>query len=383
MAEPTAIIDPPLLESSLERLYPLREILQRLHHRNKNQHCSSRWWSAFDILRRNTGKLISEIEDCLDYAPSPPSSGQLAKGKGKGKGEKTRKWEEGVERVLKRVRFMKEGVVVKGWVGFGRLVGDRQFAQVGLGLVGVLGGVSMVLGGLVPDMDGEMEGMEGVEGENEGVEYGEGEVDIGDVIQREDLGVKVQREEVLQSVEGYVDTVQKRKVVMRGVGEEGGVVKKKKKKRVAVGDEFDDIFGSFENQKSAKKKAAEKRDTPSNEVNCPNNDSDNTSQPSKPASKKKKKPDYEFDDIFGGLSEETPPKEKKKKAAGDEFDDIFGYLGEDKPEKKKKKRGDEFDDIFGGLGGEKPRKRVGGSGVVEKKKKKKKGDEFDDIFAGF
>ncbi|KAK4668806.1 uncharacterized protein QC764_0106030 [Podospora pseudoanserina] len=353
MAEPTAIIDPPLLESSLERLYPLREILQRLHHRNKNQHFSSRWWSAFDILRRNTGKLISEIEDCLDYAPSPPSSGQLAKGKGKGKGEKTRKWEEGVERVLKRVRFMKEGVVVKGWVGFGRLVGDRQFAQVGLGLVGVLG------------------------------EYGEGEVDIGDVIQREDLGVKVQREEVLQSVEGDVDTVQKRKVVMRGVGEEGGVVKKKKKKRVAGGDEFDDIFGSFENQKSAKKKAAEKRDIPSNEVNCPNNDSDNTSQASKPTSKKKKKPDDEFDDIFGGLSEETPPKKRKKKAAGDEFDDIFGDLGEDKPEKKKKKkRGDEFDDIFGGLGGEKPRKRVGGSGVVEKKKKKK-GDEFDDIFAGF
>jgi hypothetical protein len=49
---------------------------------------------------------------------------------------------------------------------------------------------------------------------------------------------------------------------------------------------------------------------------------------------------------------ETPalPKPKKKKARTDEFDDIFGSFDDaKKPKKKKRKKVDEFDDIFGGL----------------------------------
>jgi hypothetical protein len=45
-------------------------------------------------------------------------------------------------------------------------------------------------------------------------------------------------------------------------------------------------------------------------------------------------------------------KKRLKGGGGDEFDDIFSALDKDKvkkPKKKKRKKGDEFDDIFGGL----------------------------------
>ncbi|KAK0748825.1 hypothetical protein B0T21DRAFT_447481 [Apiosordaria backusii] len=150
-------INPPILQQSLTSLYPLSEILQRLHHRNKNQHSSSLWYSSFDILRRNVAKLVSEIETCLDNAPPEGDNRKV----NKVRAEKARKWDhQGVEKVRKRAGFVKHEMVKGCWVRFGGLVGDRQFAQVGLVLMGVLGGVNTVVQGLV----GEEGGTEG-EGE--------------------------------------------------------------------------------------------------------------------------------------------------------------------------------------------------------------------------
>ncbi|KAK4179623.1 hypothetical protein QBC36DRAFT_361681 [Triangularia setosa] len=403
---PTKAISPPLLESSLTTLHPLSQILQSLHHRNKNQHSSSRWWAAFDMLRRNVAKLTFEIEECLDHAPSGSTSSK----KGKMRGQRAQKWEEGVDKVVKRARFMKEGVVVKGWEQFGRLVGDRQFAQVGLALVGCLGGVNKVVGGLLGEEEDEEEEeeREGVKG---GGEEGEGmEVDFsGAVVKREengmvvgvDMGVVVDREEVVggggvmptgrrdSDIKGARNKKLAKRVTAEVVlSDEGEQLPKRKKKFITGADGFDDVFGPVENKKSFKKRAVKKMDVLSDEVKSSDNDSGDEPRPQKPAgSKKKKQGGDEFDDIFCGLGEgkpKTQKNKKKKKAAGDEFDDIFGGLSDDKPKKKMNKvgGGDEFDDIFGGLGDGRPKKKSATVGVGKKMKKKGR-DEFDDIFAGF
>ncbi|KAK4196159.1 hypothetical protein QBC40DRAFT_268715 [Triangularia verruculosa] len=347
-AQPAAIT-PELLESSLQTLLPLSDILQRLHYRNKNQHSSSRWWAAFDILRRNTGKLVGEMEGCL-----------VDTSDGGKKGKKGKKWGEGVEMVRRRAVFMREGVVRKGWEGFGGLVGDRRFSPLGLALVGVLGGVRGVVEGLVHEEGGdEMEGGE-VEVDGGMGDGGEEEVDVGE---------RVEREVVMASVEGE---------------RKGEQPKTKKKKRGGGGggDEFDDIFGGLEKKKASKKRAVEKV-----LLDGPGSDGDDAPSPGPITSKLSR---LEPDDVETSDAKSPPskPSSKKKKKQVDEFDGIFGGFEEDKPKKKKKKvvGGDEFDDIFGGLGEEKPKKKKMGSGGVaglEKKKKKKRKDEFDDIFAGF
>jgi len=59
-ADPTA--DSDLLGKTLASLTPTLEILERFHHRNRNQHRLSKWWSHADMLRRNLRKFLVAVE---------------------------------------------------------------------------------------------------------------------------------------------------------------------------------------------------------------------------------------------------------------------------------------------------------------------------------
>lgn len=51
-----------LLSKTLTSLPPTLALLASFHHRNKNQHRLSPWWSHFDRLRRHLGKFLAAVE---------------------------------------------------------------------------------------------------------------------------------------------------------------------------------------------------------------------------------------------------------------------------------------------------------------------------------
>jgi hypothetical protein len=56
---------PPPSSSLLEAvssLAPALEILERFHHRNRNQHRLSRWWAQAGMLRRHLRKMMTMME---------------------------------------------------------------------------------------------------------------------------------------------------------------------------------------------------------------------------------------------------------------------------------------------------------------------------------
>lgn len=61
-AELHPTLNPLVLNTAITSLSPALEILERFHHRNKNQHRLSKWWAQADMLRRHTRKMLV----CLD-----------------------------------------------------------------------------------------------------------------------------------------------------------------------------------------------------------------------------------------------------------------------------------------------------------------------------
>lgn len=61
-AEPDPTLDPAALNAAISSLAPALEILERFHHRNKNQHRLSKWWAQADMLRRHTRKMLACLE---------------------------------------------------------------------------------------------------------------------------------------------------------------------------------------------------------------------------------------------------------------------------------------------------------------------------------
>ncbi|KAJ4292188.1 hypothetical protein N0V88_005817 [Collariella sp. IMI 366227] len=251
------LLDLDLDETDAEYDGPALELLARFHHRNKNQHRLSKWWAQADMLRRHLRKMVEELED------------GLVKAEGR---------------------------------AFTQLTADRQFAHLGLMLLGVLAQVDQALTPFAPSPSQQNLG-------SDGDDY--------------DGAAQLKRKETSTT----------------------------KKRRVVGGDEFDDIFGGLsddERGKSSKTKAKTKSG----------------------GGKKKKAAGDEFDDIFGAEAGEK--KRKKRKESGEDN----GGAVKAAIKKKKKVGGDEFDDIFGGMDDD------GGKKVKAKKKVGKKRDEFDDIFGG-
>ncbi|KAK4193622.1 hypothetical protein QBC35DRAFT_536898 [Podospora australis] len=430
--EPETILTTPILTSAIESLSPVHEILCRFHHRNKNQHRIAKWWAQADMLRRHTGKFIFCLENALEEAERLERIGSLMKRKKK-KTEKRKREEEEEEEIKKRAGYLRWGLGPGCFLAFTQLAADRQFAHLGLMLLGVLAQVDQACVVFAPDPspvaddDDDDSGVALNDGGETGLQLetvnrgGRGAVTEEVVMSMEvdaDMGVAISREVFMaeappQEPPKKTKTDQSPSISKPRQPEEEEEDEKaeeepkpkKKMPKVVKGDEFDDIFGSF---------------------------GDNSPQPTKrkTAEKKKTKPKVvkadEFDDIFGSFGDDTPQPAKKKKEAtkttadekSEEFDNIFDSKPKKKPKKKpvEEEEAGEFDSIFDTKKPIKKKQKYATTNTVEeeeeefegffdkkekkakstevpaktaptpalkKKKRKKGGDEFDDIFGGF
>ncbi|KAG7290290.1 hypothetical protein NEMBOFW57_000289 [Staphylotrichum longicolle] len=314
-------LDTTTLNTAIASLAPALELLERFHHRNKNQHRLSKWWAR------------------------PTCSGGMA---------------------------------------FTQLSADRQFAHLGLMLLGVLAQVDQAVAPFAPaSTSSQDETAEQAPGADRTAASEQAATEQEDVEMSlvTDMGVAVSREEIMASIEQdstptfTQPSTQPTRPHPRSISlptnpparqiknlidqTRGGVhtepaskepsldpTKPKRKKPARKrGDEFDAIFGAFDRPTSSRKPSS----TPA----------PSKTEPPPQASKEDSRSTVPSLEHTPNLDPTEPPKKKKKKAregglegAGDEFDDIFGSLDSSKPKTKKKKQkkgGDEFDDIFGGL----------------------------------
>ena len=249
--------------------------------------------------------------------------------------------------VLERVVLM---VVSRA---FTQLAADRQFAHLGLMLLGVLAQVDQAVAPFAPGLPDDMAVVETADtapvvvpiAPDQDTEMEPAASDMGVAVSRDEIMASIERDptapRTTSSTPAQPQQPRSTSLPTRRVRElitaqtRGGVKTEpaskqssltpslppakppKKKKR---GDEFDDIFGSL----------------------------DTSTKPTNPASSK--------NPSSADMANSEKPKKKKARAGpadGDEFDSIFGSLDSSssgkKLKKKRKKGGDEFDDIFGGL----------------------------------
>ncbi|KAG6364341.1 hypothetical protein INS49_005942 [Diaporthe citri] len=134
--------DLPTLQSSLTRLSTAAHLLDGFVHRNKNQHRGTRWWAPFDMLRRSVRKLVPDLEgavqrsELLSSSSSGGASAKRRKTNDKGAGAGAKQPE--LEKVEARAQWVHDVVAIKAFEAFTQLLADRQFAQLGLMLIGVL-----------------------------------------------------------------------------------------------------------------------------------------------------------------------------------------------------------------------------------------------------
>jgi hypothetical protein len=86
-----ATLNPDALNSAINSLSPALELLERFHHRNKNQHRLSKWWAQADMLRRHVRKMLPELEQAVadaERAARLRLKQQQQQSKKKGKGAK-------------------------------------------------------------------------------------------------------------------------------------------------------------------------------------------------------------------------------------------------------------------------------------------------------
>jgi hypothetical protein len=267
---------------------------------------------------------------------------------------------------------------------FTQLSADRQFAHLGLMLLGVLAQVDQAVAPFAAGPGDSPDAVETQGGATAGVQsagvggiMGEGMIDRDlDMAMDTEMGVAVSREEVMlfieqdatanppvlskpagqphpRSISLPINPPSKRKLPIQTApskteppSKEGSTnpdpAKPKKQPRKG-NDEFDNIFGSSEDDTAPapaklpkKKKTRPRTDQEPAASKEPTISTTGSPPPDKARLQEKKK----------------KKKKTREEAGGDEFDDIFGSLDDGKskkPKKKKRKKGDEFDDIFGGL----------------------------------
>ena len=162
----------------------------------------------------------------------------------------TGKKNDGMEKEMEeRTRFLRERLIPRCWVAFSGLVGDNQYAALGLMLLGTLGRLGRVVGW---GGEGEVEVAEevvvvkeevGGVGQEEEMQQQKGwgmEVE-------EDLGVPLLREEVMQTEEAQTKENEKMHVrpESEAVSAEAENVPAKKKRKKKHRDAIDELFSSL------------------------------------------------------------------------------------------------------------------------------------------
>lgn len=278
--------DLPTLQGSLSRLATAVHILDGFAHRNKNQHRGTRWWGPFAMLRANVSKVLPDLEGAVQRAEvlsAPAFSGAAAKRRKteRGGGGHVAVKQPELDRVVERARWIHDVVGAKAYVAFTQVAADRQFAQLGLALIGVLAQVEAAIAPFVgtgPDTDtvdeldrpgvahtvgargdvavalGSLAPSPGL-GDDLGVAISRDEIDHEDIASKDEIDLPLPRPSSRKEEKrGTVSKPEKSKAdgrlprksqdtePQRTGLKDGKKVKKKKRKG---GDEFDDLFSSL------------------------------------------------------------------------------------------------------------------------------------------
>ncbi|KAK3989503.1 hypothetical protein QBC44DRAFT_327479 [Cladorrhinum sp. PSN332] len=294
-----ASISPAILTSSIECLVPALEILSKFHHRNRNQHRLSKWWAQADMVRRHTRKMVELLEDVLPEAEKQErirNNAFINNKKVKKEPEKEN------EAVIQRAQYMRWQLGPGAFLAFTQVTADRQFAQLGLLLIGVLAQIDKALEPFSPtpppDLIREQDFPLLPTSEEAIPKHATATVLPGEPIDT-DLGVAVSRESLaLRSIEHDEEeqVIARVKENKRAAEQDSTIPPERKPRQVkkikSGGDEFDNIFGSI-SEPPIKKKSAKKKAAPMDEFDAifggdgGGDGGDNEDQPKKKNKKKK------------------------------------------------------------------------------------------------
>ncbi|KLU89386.1 hypothetical protein MAPG_08357 [Magnaporthiopsis poae ATCC 64411] len=144
-------------------LAPAREILDRFNYKHKNQHRLSKWWAAFDTLRRHLVKLeqneIAPAVETLELAARRSAARGSSSKRARDHAVEVAMMPPGVEA---KSEWMRDYLIPKAYFSFTQLAADNQFAHLGLLLLGVLAQVHDLVTLILPPPTKE-DGAEGRE----------------------------------------------------------------------------------------------------------------------------------------------------------------------------------------------------------------------------
>ncbi|KAI1085721.1 hypothetical protein F5B20DRAFT_519445 [Whalleya microplaca] len=248
----------PRYAEALTKLQPLRPVLARLNHRNKNQHRGAAWWGAFGLLRRHVDGLAGELD----------ATAALSNTSAKGKCKKRKREDDAREEKARgHVRWLRDVLVPKCYLAFSQLTADNQFATLGVVLLGALAQVHAVCVMLVGEAQGTDE--DSLPPASATLDHGTNKEEPssssltsrpssqgGVVISRDEVakaeklrktpGISqarsLDRSQLGKDDEISVSKQQKASMVSTKKGGPEKEAKPAKKKKAKKGDEFDDLF---------------------------------------------------------------------------------------------------------------------------------------------
>ncbi|KAK3313557.1 hypothetical protein B0H66DRAFT_356075 [Apodospora peruviana] len=346
-------------QKAINTLAPALDILERFHHRNKNQHRLSKWWSSADMLRRHLRKMIESLEDGFEEEEKKAKA--LLKKKKETSNKKMDQSGHG-ERIASRAEYLRHILVPRAYLAFTQLTADRQFAHLGLMLLATLAQVDNGVSGFAsPASVSQQTQQSSLSSSAAGVKL-ETAQDGGGMMMtvdnsNEDLGVAVSRDELffLATFSGSSTLLPKRVKLSSSATATTTPPSAVQTTAITPDNEMDfDALGTVN--------AAVKRRKRKENTRHDRDEEDEVNKEEIPKAKKKRRVrDDEEDasgdddsvDIFGSSATKTTIKTKRVKAVAAapavvERTTAMKETGVRK-KKKKKKGGDEFDDIFSSL----------------------------------
>ncbi|KAF3769674.1 hypothetical protein M406DRAFT_325168 [Cryphonectria parasitica EP155] len=322
---PNPYPSPTQLKPTLTSLATAAHILDGFAHRNKNQHRATAWWPAFNMLRRNLHKLTSDLEDAVQQAEfllsSSSSSFSLAPSSSNNKKKRQKGLvvpppplaaavaarQPALDRVVERAVWVRDVLVTRCYGAFTQLTADRQFAQLGLLLLGVLAQIQAAIQLFIPPPKQEEEETRATEeparpaaviahgsAEGIGTSGGSDQLDLGVAVSRDEMsgGGGGGRDDDVDSHDTRQDIEQRsspvpRQPLMDEVSEAGrGGGKSRKQKRSRIDD------GSARTNREGREPPRRTQSPPAVVE---------AMEVKKAQKKRKKKGGDEFDDLFSSL----------------------------------------------------------------------------------
>ena len=242
--------DPPwkhvkLSSDDLQCLKTQWSVLHLLHHRSHNQHRRSTWYRHFNTFRKQLRSLIDDLDPQIPPEALPS--------------RKVRTFQPALQRVEKRIKFWAEVMVEKWYAAFMQLIGDQQFAVLGVTIFAVLAKVVDVLG-ILEKMQDEAS-LETIKDDLHKAAERQRQPgnDYTNDIALHDVGVAIERapasEDEAADIGIAVDRDEIKKTTSRRVAGDGKLIddskampsdaKAPKKKRKRNADEIDDLFSGL------------------------------------------------------------------------------------------------------------------------------------------